>query len=163
MQSPHLVFSEWKRSSRVETSTRACLPRASRLGDTVRDGLEAWCSETPTAQYITYNIKWGCLKTRVVQRKRPVVRALALSLPRPRPPRQGPQRKTIHNPPKTPPPSNFLITSAMSQGQIPWAVPIHESSAADPCKGFTPRTRNRPRVSALKNHISSPPAIARTQ
>ena len=35
-------------------------------------------------------------------------------------------------------------------------VPIHESSVPDTCKGFTPRTLNRPRVSALKNtHLKS--------
>ena len=71
-RSPSIVFSVWKRSLSVETSTHTCLPRASRFGDTVPDGLEAWSSVTPTAQYITYNIKkWGCLTTCVVQRKRP--------------------------------------------------------------------------------------------
>ena len=56
----------------VETSTHTCLSRASRLEDTVPDGLGGWHIETPNAQYITYNIKkWGCLTTCVVQRKRP--------------------------------------------------------------------------------------------
>ena len=47
---------------------RTCLSRVSRIGDTVRDGLKACYSETPTDQYIIYNIKkWDCLKARVVQ------------------------------------------------------------------------------------------------
>ncbi len=43
----------------VKTSTYVCLSSASRLGDTVHDGLEVWFSETLTDQYIVYNIKNG--------------------------------------------------------------------------------------------------------
>ena len=54
------------------------------------------------------------------------------------------------------PPSNFLITSAVPQGQIPWTNPIHEYNVPDPCKGFTPITSNRLCVSDLKNtHLKS--------
>ena len=77
-------------------------------------------------------------------------------LPRPRPPPTRVPKKNHPQPTQNDPPSNFLITSVMSQGQIPWTVPIHESSEADPCKGFTSRTSNRPHVSTLKNTYLKP-------
>lgn len=86
----------------------------------------------------------------------PAVRVLSLSLPHPRPPPTRDQKKNHPQPTQNAPPSNFLITGELPQGQIPWTVPIHESSAVDPCKGFTPRTRNRPRVNTLKNAHLNP-------
>jgi hypothetical protein len=81
----------------------------------------------------------------------------------PVPLRQGPQRKPIHNPPKTPPPSNFLITSALHQGQIPWAVPIRESSAVDPSKDSHPEPATDHVLVSSRTRISRPPAITRVQ
>ncbi len=49
------------------------------------------------------------------------------------PPTRTP-KKNHPQPTQNVPPSNFLINSVMTQGQIPWSVPIHESSVADPCK-----------------------------
>ena len=69
-------------------------------------------------------------------------------------PKEMPSTTWTH--PKRLPIKSPQVNSVLSQGQIPWSVPIHESSAADPCKGFTPRTRNRPCVSALKNAYLKP-------
>ncbi len=72
----------------------------------------------------------GLLETVCLLRKR-LISTYPDGSSSPPPPPQG---KTIHNLPKTTTPSNFLITSVLTQGQIPWSVPIHESSAPDPCK-----------------------------
>ena len=117
------------RLSKLEQRTR--LPRASRIGGTVRSGWSHDCSDTSTTRYIIYNIEiWGCLKARIIQRKLTLLNVPWRFL-LPPPPRR---EKNIHNLPKTPDQSNFLITSALTQGQIPWTVPIHESSVTDPYK-----------------------------
>jgi hypothetical protein len=54
----------------------------------------------------------------------PAQRDLTFPIPPPTPP-----RKTIHNLPKTPPHQDFLITNVLTQGQIPWSVPVYELSA----------------------------------
>ena len=57
--SPQIVFSVWKRSSGCQNFNVHVSTQDIETGDTVRDGLEAWCSETPTVQYIIYNTKDG--------------------------------------------------------------------------------------------------------
>ena len=78
---------------------RTCLPRASRIGGTVRSGWSHDCSDTSTARYIIYNIEiWGCLKARNIQRK-PTLLNVPWRFLFPPPPRR---EKNIHNLPKTP-------------------------------------------------------------
>jgi hypothetical protein len=54
----------------------------------------------------------------------PAQRDLTFPLAPPTPP-----RKTIHNLPQNPPHQDFLITNVLTQGQIPWSVPVYELSA----------------------------------
>jgi hypothetical protein len=63
-----------------------------------RDGLKECYRETPTAQYVTYNIKkWGCLKARVVQRKPTLLNvSLPMHWPRGRFPEQPPSTNELH-------------------------------------------------------------------
>jgi hypothetical protein len=98
-QPPRLqCVEEVVRLSKLEQ--RTCLPRASRIGGTVRSGWSHACSDTSTARYIIYNIdKMGSLKSAHHPAKTdPAERALALSLPPPAPPRKT---STVY--PKTPP------------------------------------------------------------
>ena len=70
--------------------------------DPLRDGLKAFCSETPTAQQI-YNKKMGLFESaRHPAKTDPVERDLTLSLP-----------------PPSRPEKNLLIANALPQGQIP--------------------------------------------
>jgi hypothetical protein len=75
----------------VKFEQRTCLSRTSRIGGTVRDGVKAWTSETPTAQYIIYNtVKMGLFKSVCHPAKTdPAERALTLSLPPPVPTRKN--------------------------------------------------------------------------
>jgi hypothetical protein len=82
----------------------------------------------------------------------PAVRALTLSLPRPRPPPdKGPKEKPSTTHPKRPPHqiSSLPVRCPKDRphGQSPSTNPVQRT----PAKGFTPRTRNRPCVSAVKN------------
>ena len=55
-QPPRLqCVEEVVRLSKLEQ--RTCLPRASRIGGTVRSGWSHDCSDTSTARYIIYNIE----------------------------------------------------------------------------------------------------------
>jgi hypothetical protein len=88
-QPPRLqCVEEVVRLSKLEQ--RTCLPRASRIGGTVRSGWSHDCSDTSTARYIIYNIEeMGPLKSAHHPAKTdPAERALALSLPPPAPPRK---------------------------------------------------------------------------
>ena len=95
---------------------------------------EACSSETSTAQYIIYNIKWGCLEP-ASSAKTPRQSCPGVPLPVPLPP-----KKKINNPPKNVSPSN-LPSPVCPRDRSHRQVPVRESSASDPCKGFPPKNQ----------------------
>jgi hypothetical protein len=123
---------------------RTCLPRASRIGATVRDCLMHAAAKLPVRniQYIT---KWGCLKARVVQRPTLLTVPWRFLFP-PRPP-----KKNIHVLPKNVSPSDFPSPVCRPKdrfpGQSPSGIQVHRT----PAQGFTPKTRKRPRTDAVKS------------
>ena len=107
---------------------------------------EAGSSETSTAQYIIHNIKtWGCLKARVVLRKRLSSTCPGASSSPPPPPQEKNHQHTRKCFPIN------LASPVRPRDRSHRQAPIRESSASDPCKGFPPKTSKRPRVDAIKN------------
>jgi hypothetical protein len=66
-------------------------------------------------------------------------------------------RKTIHNLPKTPPHQDYLITNGLTQGQIPWSVPIYESSSIN-CADLTEDSYPR----RIRDHVLAPVTVKNT-
>ena len=139
---------------------RTCLPRASRIGGTVRSGWSHDCSDTSTARYIIYNIEiWGCLKARNIQRK-PTLLNVPWRFLFPPPPR----REKKHPQP--------------TQNAFPLRLPHHQCAAPEADSLSSPHLRMNcadlaedscpGRISDYvlapsRTRISSPPAIAQAQ
>jgi hypothetical protein len=131
----------------VKLEQRTCLSRTSRIGGTVRDGLKTWNSETPTPQYIIYNIKMGLFKSaRHPEKTDPAERVLTLSLPPPVPTRKNHPHPTQKRLP---------IKTSSSPMRCPRGrFPKQTQSTNELCgprRGFVSRTNKRPRVSTVKN------------
>jgi hypothetical protein len=105
-------------------------------------------SETPTAQYIIYNIKRAVWKTHVVQRKKHTMLNVSWSFLFTSP---APPRKKHPRPTQNVSPSNFPSPVRWprdrSHSQSPSTNPVYRT----PGKGFTPRTSQRTRVVTIKN------------
>jgi hypothetical protein len=127
-----------------------CLPRARGRGHFSRCS-ETWCSETPTVQYITYNIK-----------KRLEVRRLASScekttqqsvpwsflFPSPTPPRKNhPQPTQKRLPIKT------SLSPVPDQGADSLGRPHLRINCTDLTEDSSPGTNKRPRVSVIKTTL----------
>ncbi len=130
--SPSSACSVWKRSSscRHLNNTHVCPGRRGR-GHFSRCS-ETWWSETPTAQYIIYNIKKGCSETRVVLRKM-TQQSVSWSFlfPSPAPPR----KKLSTTYPKTTPHQDLLITSVWPRDRLPGQLPS-TNQLRGPHRGF---------------------------
>ena len=66
-------------------------------------------------------------------------------------PSHAPPRKKINNLPKNASPSNLPSPVYLSRHRSHRQAPIHKSNVSDYCKGFIPRTSERPRVDTIKN------------
>ncbi len=134
------------------------LPRVSEdRGTPFRDGLKTCCSEISTDQHIKCNTNrtvWSPLVLRkLLSNTHP---GSPLTLPRP------PQKKTSTTYPKTSP-HPISITSALTQVQIPWTVPIRKSSTLDPCKRSTPETTSELVLTPSRGRISNPLVTTREE
>jgi hypothetical protein len=125
---PQIVFSTWRSSSGCRNfNVRVCTGHQ----DSEELFVMVWIMNQWNPHCSIYNIqhkKMGLFdNTRRPVKTDPVERVLMLSLSPP-----SPQEKPSKTSPETPPHQDLLITNVLSQGQIPWTVPIYESVVRTP-------------------------------
>ena len=115
---PSMVLSTWKRSSSCRNFNSRVCPGHRGSGDPVWDVLKHETVKPPLL-----NKKWDCLKTRVVQRNDPDVRALTFSLPHPRSPPTRTPKKNHPQPTQNRSPIKFSHYLCATPGTDPMDSP----------------------------------------